>query len=677
MSGFDGFQGTLMRVLVAVSMLQCLAAAQYWFQSGAQGTYQSEYNSGASVQIQTITGQNPVSGSFGYWVGETISNGGFVQVGYEIPNQSGYYPTGCSTGGCTGKVLLQAGQPTWFWEYFPPGPDNNTFLGSIGPSDSVGANGTWNTYSFKAVGNVWYFYLNGQQIGSVDMGASNSGPHTPIAIAEYAEAETNTTLMPIVQFMNLEYYNGLSYRVLPKGLSLISYGADSAKGLGNPYGVREVGSHVDWFEVGSGIPVAPSFQLWSIGYRLGIQSQYGGINSSINYTPYSQVNITAPSFVNISGTERVHFAGWDGSGIGSYTGPVQNATVVMNGNITERAQWRLQYLLNVTSQYGNVQGAGWQYEYTHTNVSVDTNDIVVGSGRRAVFDGWSNGGTNTTFGVFVTGPMNTSAKWRYEDLVNATSPYGTVTGGGWYPQNSTATLTLDTTSVQAGPGVRYVFVGWSNGSGDNTTMRISVSQPTLISAIFHKEYEVGLEFTDYYGRRIAVNYVSLDNTTYPGSSVFVDPLSNNTLEYANYKGTNITADYGIRGVVAPGNVTIALPVYNVTITTKDLLDLAVNSSLNLTFRNGTVLHLWTGSNGIITIPDVPYGYVRGLASFAGQAQEVDVVNGGNVAIIFVSPLELVPIVVVIVLAFAFEKYHFRKGNRGKPRSREKGRGDWR
>ena len=63
------------------------ASAGYWFQTGARAASSSGFNNGAGVSIETV-GQHPASGSFGAWVGETLGNGAFIQIGYIVENQS-------------------------------------------------------------------------------------------------------------------------------------------------------------------------------------------------------------------------------------------------------------------------------------------------------------------------------------------------------------------------------------------------------------------------------------------------------------------------------------------------------------------------------------------------------------------------------------------------------------
>jgi hypothetical protein len=174
-------------LIAALSLtLVSITSAQYWFQTGVRGSNSAAFNYGASVSIQTIY-QNISEGSFGYWVGEDLSNGAFLQIGYEIQNSSGDYPSYCSPStNCSNYTFIKAGVPTYFWEYFPAGYSGSQFYGGIGQNGSAGANGTFNTYSFKSIGDTWYFYFNNELIGSAYLGASSSGANPPVAFGEDA-----------------------------------------------------------------------------------------------------------------------------------------------------------------------------------------------------------------------------------------------------------------------------------------------------------------------------------------------------------------------------------------------------------------------------------------------------------------------------------------------------------
>ena len=227
------YLGIVALVLLGIVSFSSISSAQYWFQSGAVGNLSSAHNYGAAVTIETVNQPQGINGSFGFWVGESLSNGAFIQAGYEIPNESGYFPSACTPLGCTGNSLLEAGSPVWFWEYFPKDYNGASFYGAIGADGSAGPLGTFNNYSFTSIGNSWYVKFNNKTIGNVSLGASQSGFNEPIGVAEFADAYTNNVIMNTVEFKNLEFYNGTGFHLVPAGYSYVEYGKNSETALPN------------------------------------------------------------------------------------------------------------------------------------------------------------------------------------------------------------------------------------------------------------------------------------------------------------------------------------------------------------------------------------------------------------------------------------------------------------
>ncbi len=645
-------------VLVALIALAALAAqsgATYWFQSGARGSTNAYYNTGASVQIQTIAPQNVSSGSFGYWIGETISNGAFIQAGYVVPNESGYYPTNCTVGSganatCSKGIYLSKGEPAWFWEYFPSTGNRSAFYGSYGPTGSAGSNGTFNTYSFKANGNVWDVYFDQQLIGSVDLGAPGSGANAPEAIAEYADTETNSTLMKTVQFKDAAYYSSTGQlRLMPTGYAYVSYGRGSETSLKNLYGVAEVGQYVDYFEVGSAVSVPPdSAQLWSLGYELRVSSSVGNTSSTANYSAYSNVKISMPAVVNVLPGVRETFEGWKGSGLGSYTGNMTSAVISMYGNITETAVWQEQYGLNVSSQYPgvlDVPGGVWYDAGSVARFYVNQSLLPISYGERAVFEGWSTKSNSTLGEVTMHGPTNVTAYWTTQYLVNATSVYGNTIGSGWYGYNSLVAISVDTVTVPISQYSRMEFSGWSNGN-QSTLFNTKVTAPILVHTTYQEQYLVNFTATDSYGNRISPDYFVLSNQIVDGSA-FIYANRQYELQYAVFKGARIGINSTVRAY-APESINSQLPVYNVTISAESWLGQPVNASINVTFANGTRRISYLGPTGETKFADVPYGTVSGSINYFFVTEKVGLIGGENEKLNFITPGAIGAIVLTII-----------------------------
>lgn len=639
------FRTLLASALLSILLLAAAPSAQYWFQSGARAGSSASNNNGAGVSIQTIAPQQLSSGSMAFWVGENFANGAFLQIGYLIENQSGYYPANCTVGGCIGADYISKGDAEWFYEYFLPG-QNSTFLGQIGPDGSAGKNGTFNTYSFYSVGNVWYFLFNGKVLGSINIGTSSSGPFSPVALAEMANASGRSFVnMKRVIFSNLSVYVHGSFLPVATGYGSIGYGVGSATGVPNPYGVQELGSRTNYFAIGSGLPLGMNnVQLWSLGYTVSLLSRYGNLNGKTSYTAYSNIALSAPQTLYLSNTTRAVFTSWTGTGIGAYTGSRNNISVTLVGNITETANWQVQQFVNVSSQFARATGTGWYSNMSFANYGINASTIYLNSTARYAFSSWSNGNGNLNGTVLVSGPLSISASWLRQYLVNATAQYSPTTGSGWYANGSIANISVSRPVTNISSGARIAFVSWSNGN-TSSTLRAKVSSPLSLRAIFNTQYRVGLAALDAYGNRLGPSYFIVDSKQ-ANSTAFFAANKTHSVGGAYYKGillpSNATFFAG-----APSNVSVPLPVYNVTIRTVDLFGLPVNATASLVYANQSSGKFFSGSKGTVQIGDVPYGIANGTVSFMGMSSRVWAANGKSVTMVFVSMTNVVAILVAL------------------------------
>ncbi len=634
--------------LLALLLLPIVSNAQYWFQYGARGGSESYFNSGAKVSIQTISTQSPQSGSMAFWVGEDLSNGAFLQSGYLIPNESGLYPSLCSASGCTAKEYIVKGEPEWFYEYFNSGT-GAAFLGAVGPAGSAGNNGTTHTYGFYSSGDTWYFFMGNETVGSVNLGTNNSGDNGPVAFAEIANTtNSNTYAIPVV-FSNLSAFKGGKFLTVPTGYSYIGYGVGSGSIIPNPYGVEEVDDKVNYFEAGSGLPQPQNGeQLWQLGFDLNVTSQYGNLSGVNQYLAYHNIMINAPSIVYLNQSLRAVFSRWTGYGSGSYSGTSPSHNITMFSNITEIADWNLQYLFNLTSPFGKVAGYGWHDANSTVEYAINISDIYTNDTARWNFENWSTGENRTSASIKLARPYSVHAIWQRQYLLNASSPFGIVNGTGWYGQNSTASIALSSLYHNTSSKERLAFYSWSNGNR-STSISITMNAPKTVSAIFRNQSLVHIIGLDAYGSAVEGTSFYL-NSTPVNSTIFLFNNYTYSLPKVYYKGVALQINRTI-SIQGPSNLTFPLPIYNVQIKTTDVFGIPVNVPMSITFLNGTTEERYSGPGGSVSFADVPYGSASVSASYGGADINAQTSLGAVARITVVSIPDIAVFAIIIIAGF--------------------------
>ncbi len=640
-------------LLILTAGIVNTAFAGYWFQFGVRGGKSTTFNNGASVNIQTITNQKILSGSSGYWVGENLANGAFIQMGYLIENQSGTYPSICVISGCSGFQNILRGDAEWFYEYFPPG-FSSSFLGKIGSDNSAGVNGTENNYTFYSNGSNWYFKFNGNIVGSVNLGSNTSGQNIPIAFGELANtSNTNTFLKPVI-FNNLEFYKNGTFLQVPNGYVYIGYGEGSQTQLPNPYGVQELLNQVNYFEVGSNLTIYPdNTRLWTLGYTLSINSTYGNISSKHGFIAYSKTNINVPNIIYLNNNTRVVFISWTGTGLGSYTGISNYSTIYLNQNITETANWEKEYYLKVNSSYGQVSGSGWYPANTFVNYSLSSNIIYQDNVSRVVFSNWSDGNKKVSGSIYLSSPKNIFPNWQQQYFIEINSSIGNISQTGWYSKNSILNVTLKKSLISYNnPNQRIAFYSWNNGA-KSRNLSLIVSSPLSLSPIYKNQYLINFKTLNEYGEPVNVSTILLNNNL-TNKTVYLYSGVNYLLNSVSYKGVQITINKTIsinQSTVIP----ITVPLYNLEIKTNDLFGFSVNALVTLTFYNRTSISEYSGSSGSINMSNVPFGFASGTATYGLITTSVNANAGNKSTILFISLINVMAFILVIVIsAILFE-----------------------
>ena len=233
-------------------------------------------------------------------------------------------------------------------------------------------------------------------------------------------------------------------------------------------------------------------------YFITITSPYGTVRGGGWYAKGSRavISVSPATIDHGNGTRRV-FSEWYDERGNLLSGNSQFSLTVEKP-LTATARWDTEYKVEVSSPYGTVRGGGWYAKGSRAVISVSPATIDHGNGTRRVFIGWYDEGGNllsgeAQFSLTVEKPFKVVAVWKTEYLVQASSPYGTVRGGGWYAKGSLATVSVSPAVVDRDFFIYYVFESWLvDGEVASTSPEYSftVDQPVTLTASWRSEVKL-------------------------------------------------------------------------------------------------------------------------------------------------------------------------------------------
>jgi len=182
----------------------------------------------------------------------------------------------------------------------------------------------------------------------------------------------------------------------------------------------------EW-EDGSTIPNRTLYLASDTAIRASYRSQYAVLiepsydapasffdNDTYWYDAGTYATIWVRETPIIDAETRYIFEGWSGD----HSGNAENFTILMNSPKMITMLWKVQYFLQVDSQFGNASGGGWYDPQEIAMFSVDEESIPVGDwsgvlGAKYVFDGWSGDydGKIPTGSLVMDGPKTVVARW--------------------------------------------------------------------------------------------------------------------------------------------------------------------------------------------------------------------------------------------------------------------------
>lgn len=400
-----------------------------------------------------------------------------------------------------------------------------------------------------------------------------------------------------------------------------------------------------------------------IGAAVFVADSLGNLQVRI---PPGEYLISLPESVNLSGRERRVFDGWsDGN-----KSNVRKMRVLADTALD--VFYRLQYLLQVASAYGQVTGAGWQDAGSLAELVVAAPILDLGNGTRRVFTGWSGDLTALapSTSVLMNTPYAVEARWKTQFQLVVNSAQGTVSGGGWYDAGTP--VVFSTAPVVASVnGERFVFDGWTGDFvGAEASGTITMTAPKTVSAGWKTQHLVSLAFVDANGVSLKADPDLVLLTIGDRGPIELTTYLEQWLDQGwwdvqavRWHGVE-TAPRGFRLLTAPnGVVTIPVAVYALSVRVHGVVvPVPLVTEVWTTFKDGTRVSVYTRADGVAVFDQLPASdYEIEVGGFNLPARRhVDLVGNLSVSMPVFSYLDAGAVLLPLLLAVLALRRSFRK-----------------
>lgn len=239
-------------------------------------------------------------------------------------------------------------------------------------------------------------------------------------------------------------------------------------------------------------------RVFASGYLMGTVYGEGVFTFNTTYGPVISVDAYTPDGYPYYGLPYYSYPGaswgpYGHSGV-AFICRGNSQTVPANTTIPTALTFRYDpmFFLYVKSDRGNPEGTGWYPAGTLARIGVTT-PVEESGGTRYRFDKWTGGYTrdsanNAAGSVLMDSPKIVEAVWITQHRLMVNSPYGQVSGGGWYDKDQTVTFSV-TSPVEGGEGVRQVFNSWiGDHIGSSLTGTVTMNAPKTVTAVWKTQY---------------------------------------------------------------------------------------------------------------------------------------------------------------------------------------------
>ncbi|MGQ9479256.1 MAG: CAP domain-containing protein [Thermoproteota archaeon] len=198
------------------------------------------------------------------------------------------------------------------------------------------------------------------------------------------------------------------------------------------------------------------------------------------------------SEISLGPDKRMVFRGWSNNQSGT------KLNILVDRPIIFEAEWRKKFLVRINSMYGESVGGGWYDENSTVSFTIIPEILNLGNRTRRVFEYWIGEGNGSYSGgmlnptIMVNNPVNETAVWRTEYLVEIKTRYGNPSGAGWHNASLTAVIFVEPI-VYENQGTRHVFHKWiGDVESSNNSIVVTVNSPLVLEAIWETEFYVNI-----------------------------------------------------------------------------------------------------------------------------------------------------------------------------------------
>jgi len=235
---------------------------------------------------------------------------------------------------------------------------------------------------------------------------------------------------------------------------------------------------------------------WKEQFYLTFASAHGSPSDGGWYDTGTIANAVLP-VETVSGETGVQyvFTGWGNDASGT---SLTSNDIVMNGPKTATANWKTQYYLTMSTNFGSVSPSSGWYDAGST-VDISATAPSTGSGEQYAWNGWVGAGsgnytgTDNSASVTMNSAVTQTASWIHQYMLAVTSPYGSPTPiSGWFDAGTSLTASVDS-PVTGTIVTQYSCTGWTgtgsvSASGTAASTQFTIDQPSSITWNWETRY---------------------------------------------------------------------------------------------------------------------------------------------------------------------------------------------